>query len=467
MKQTLLILGLVFLLVMPSWAPAADHAPLDLPAWTVSPFVLMLLCIAILPLITGKFWHSNLNKLLVSVVLAVPVAAYLIWQGPATNHASTHALVHELTEYFSFIVLLGSLYTVSGGIVLSGDIEARPLTNVGFLAFGAVLANFIGTTGASMLLIRPLLRINSERKQTRHLPIFFIFVVSNLGGLLTPLGDPPLFLGFLRGVDFFWTLSLWPQWLMANGLGLLVFFLWDTRAFHREPVKARFRDIKEIEPIRVRGLVNLVFLAGIIAAVLLHSDKVAGEASRWLSQFFPCPNLTLHRPAGELAMIAMALLSLWATPRELRKANAFTWSAIIEVAVLFAGIFITMVPALELLRGHGRQLGVERAWEYFWLTGGLSSVLDNAPTYLVFATVAASPNELDWLLQNKPLLLSAISCGAVFMGANTYIGNGPNFMVKAIADEAGYKMPSFFGYLLYSGCILLPVFVVLTFVFYW
>jgi len=461
--RTGLVVGLAA--ALPSVACAAEQ-PLDLPAWSVSPFVAMLLCIAIMPLVAEKFWHSNLHKALVSAVLGVPVAAYLVWLGPATGQQSTHALAHELEEYFAFIVLLGSLYTVSGGIVLRGDIEARPGTNAAFLALGGVLANFIGTTGASMLLVRPLLRINSERRQTRHLPIFFIFIVSNLGGLLTPLGDPPLFLGFLRGVDFFWTLRLWPQWLLANGSVLLVFYLWDRRAYRLEPVRARYRDIKEIEPIRVRGLVNLLFLTGIVVAVLLQSEKAGRQAADWLSALFPCPDLTLHRPVGELIMLAMAGLSLAATPRDFRRANAFSWGAIVEVAVLFAGIFVTMVPALELLKRHGVELGIDQPWEYFWLSGGLSSFLDNAPTYLVFATLAASPQPLDWLAAHKPLLLQAISCGAVFMGANTYIGNGPNFMVKALAEQAGYRMPSFFGYMLYSAGILVPLFVLITLLFF-
>jgi len=325
-----------------------------------------------------------------------------------------------------------------------------------FLAMGAVLANLIGTTGASVLLIRPVLRINSERQHTAHLPIFFIFTVSNLGGLLTPLGDPPLFLGFLNGVPFSWTLTLWPEWLLVNGVVLTLFLIWDTIAHGREPARASARDKSEAEPLRLRGLVNILFLAGIMGGVLLQG--------------------TLPSPRGEVAggavMLAMAVLSLLFTPRGLRAANAFTWEPIAEVAILFAGIFVTMVPALEILAGHGGALGISQPWQFFWLTGILSAFLDNAPTYLTFATMAAGSEDFALLVHGQvpgldgPLVLKAISCGAVFMGALTYIGNGPNFMVKAIADAAGYRTPSFFGYLAYSCLILLPVFVLVTILFF-
>jgi Na+/H+ antiporter NhaD/arsenite permease-like protein len=274
--------------------------------------------------------------------------------------------------------------------------------------------------------------------------------VSNLGGLLTPLGDPPLFLGFLHGVSFFWTLSLWPHWLAANGAVLLLFLTWDSLAYRREDPTDLARDVREVEPLRVEGLYNFVFLAGILAAVLLQSRDVAG----------------LPRPWGEVIMAAMGWLSWRLTPRRIHQANAFGWGALTEVAVLFAGIFITMVPALAWLAVNGPRFGVTKPWQYFWLAGGLSSVLDNAPTYLVFGTLAAGPQDLAWLARTQPLVLQAISCGAVFMGANTYIGNGPNFMVKALAQEAGYPMPSFFGYLAYSGLILVPIFLVLTLIFF-
>jgi Na+/H+ antiporter NhaD/arsenite permease-like protein len=433
------------------------------PVWSVAPFVLLLLAIAVLPLVAGHFWHSNRNKAVVSALFAAPVAVLMLYLGATKDARYTHLLVHELEEYGSFILLLASLYTVSGGIVLKGDIQGKPLTNTGFLAFGAVLANLIGTTGASMLLIRPVLRINQERKNTRHLPVFFIFVVSNLGGVLTPLGDPPLFLGFLKGVPFFWTLRLWPHWLLTNALVLLIFLIWDTRAYRRERPEQIAEDVRRIEPLRVRGLYNLLFLAGILAGVLLQATNF----HNWLSQHFDCPDPQFFKLGGTLLMAAMAFASWLSTPRPLRKDNGFTWGPIIEVAVLFAGIFVTMVPALNLLAHLGQKEVISQPWEYFWLTGLLSSFLDNAPTYVSFAAMAArNPEDFSQLATNSPELLAAISCGAVFMGANTYIGNGPNFMVKAIADEAGARTPSFFGYMLYSGLILLPVFGLVTVVFF-
>lgn len=458
-----LLCSVVGLMACPAGALAAEGAGFNPSAWMVLPFGLLLLLIAVLPLVAGHFWHPNRNKAMIVGLVGLPVVGYLVWQGPGAQHA----LVHELSQYASFIILLAALYTVSGGIVLKGDIQATPVTNTIFLALGAVLANFIGTTGASVVLVRPVLRINRQRQQVRHLPIFFIFIVSNVGGLLTPLGDPPLFLGFLNGVGFFWTLSLWPPWLLVNGGLLALFLLWDIRAYRRETPAALARDLAEQTPLRVHGLFNLLFLAGILAAVLLQSATVGQGLAGWLSRFFPCPDLTLTFPSGELFMAAMAVLSLLATPRRFRKANAFSWGPIVEVAVLFAGIFVTMVPALEWLQLHGSEFGVTHPWQFFWLTGGLSSVLDNAPTYLTLAQLAASPHELGWLVENRPALLQAISCGAVFMGAMTYIGNGPNFMVKAIAEEAGFVLPSFFGYAAYSILILVPFFVLVTLVFFW
>ncbi len=456
-------------------------AALQVPPWTVAFFVLTLLAIAVLPLAAGHFWHRNRNKALVVLLLAIPVAVLLLSidekarvehypfgidrvvdRLPAAvqemvRRQGAYALLHSLEEFFSFIVLLGSLYTVSGGVALRGDLRATPLTNGIFLASGAVLANLVGTTGASMLLIRSFLQTNQERENTRHLPVFFIFLVSNVGGLLTPLGDPPLFLGFLRGIPFEWTLGLWPQWLVVNSLVLAIFLAWDTVAWWRESPEARRRDVEAVEPLRVKGLVNVLFLAGIVACVLLKSPRVSGA-------LFGVAEVGLW---AELGMIAMGVLSLLCTPRGVRQANASEWGPIVEVAVLFAGIFVTMVPALELLRAHGPGLGLTQAWQFFWLAGVLSSFLDNAPTYLVFATLAAgSPDELGALATRSPLLLQAVSCGAVFMGANTYIGNGPNFMVKAIADAAGFRTPSFFGYMLYSALVLLPVFALVTWIFF-
>jgi Na+/H+ antiporter NhaD/arsenite permease-like protein len=423
-----------------------------LPVWSAAPFALLLLCIAVLPLVAHHWWENNRNRIVVSFGFAVVAGVYLVAMGPATGGETVRRLNHELAEYASFIILLASLYTVAGGIALTGDVRPRPLTNALILALGAVLSNLIGTTGASVLLIRPFLRINAGRTRVRHIPIFFIFIVSNTGGLLTPLGDPPLFLGFLKGVDFFWTLALWREWLLVNGALLALFLAWDSYTFAKEP-RAAAAGARPHEPLRVRGLwPNVPLLAAILAAVLLQSPAFG--------------RLTLHQPWGEAVMVLMLALSLFLTPRPVRDANGFGWGAITEVAVLFVGVFVTMVPALALLETHGPRFGLSGPWQFFWLTGGLSMFLDNAPTYLSFATLAAGDDNLAALAAAKPLLLKAISCGAVFMGANTYIGNGPNFMVKAIAEEMRYKMPTFFGYKAYAAAILLPLFAIVTWVFF-
>lgn len=337
--------------------------------------------------------------------------------------------------------------------MLQGDLKGKPGTNAMFLGVGAVLANFIGTTGASMLLIRPYLRMNMSRERKSHLPIFFIFMVSNVGGLLTPLGDPPLFLGFLKGVDFFWTLRLWPEWLIVNGAVLLIFLIWDTIAYTREDESVRNREVSAADPIQLKGLINFLFLGGVIGSVLLKSYL---------------PDHLKNAFVSEGCMVLMAILSLIFTPKGLRAKNEYSWVPIVEVAVLFIGIFVTMAPALKLLEVHGPSMGVNQPWQFFWLTGGLSAFLDNAPTYVTFGALAAGQaNDFSVLMQpENARLLQAISCGAVFMGALTYIGNGPNFMVKAITEEMGIRMPSFFGYMAYSVLILVPLFVGVTFIFF-
>ena len=309
-----------------------------------------------------------------------------------------------------------------------------------------------------MLLIRPLLRINHPRQYHSHLPVFFIFAVSNLGGLLTPLGDPPLFLGFLRGVDFFFTASLWPHWLTAVGGVLLVFFVWDAVCYWREAATVAAEGHESV--LAVKGLQNVLFLMGIVAAVLVKSPDVY----EFLKEQGLHELVVALLPSGLMAL--MAILSLAFTPTRLREHNEFTWEALVEVAVLFLGIFITMVPALILLDRHGAELGLTEPWHYFWATGSLSAFLDNAPTYLTFATIAAHGRPLSVLATEEPAILQAISAGAVFLGAMTYIGNGPNFMVKALAEGMGYKMPSFFGYLLYACAILGPIFVIVTLLFF-
>ncbi|MBL8797539.1 MAG: sodium:proton antiporter [Planctomycetia bacterium] len=456
--------GAIGVLFLPEVARAAGDG-LDLPVWTALPFIILLLAIALLPLLAPHLWHTNRNRALITAPFVALIAGYLIWIGPATNGRSVAELEHRLKEYGSFIILLAALYVVSGGITITGRFRPTPFTNAGFLTAGALLANLIGTTGASMLLIRPVLQINRPRRHTGHLPLFFIFLVSNLGGLLTPLGDPPLFLGFLQGVPFEWTLRLWPHWLLVNGVVLVIFLIWDVLAWRREeplpPPEATAGSA-----FRVQGWVNVPLLGAILLLVLFQAPHMARLAAGALDHTFACPDLTLHFPMPEIGMLAVAGLSLLLTPGSLRAANDFSWAPIAEVAILFIGIFVTMTPVLAMLQVHGPAFGIAEPWQFFWITGALSSFLDNAPTYLTIGTLAASPHDLAWLAHHRPSVLAAISCGAVFMGANTYIGNGPNFMVKAIADEAGYRTPSFFGYLIYSGLILLPTFALITGLFF-
>jgi len=428
LKTAILFLVLNVLFITVAHASSEGNSK-DLPHYAVVPFVLLLLTIALAPLTISRWWSLNKNKLSISLVLALPVLVYYLKSSPVS-------LWTVMGEYLSFIILLGSLYIISGGIVIRGNITATPLVNSTLLLIGSVAANLIGTTGASVLLIRPLLKINAERANVKHSVIFFIFLVSNIGGCLTPLGDPPLYMGYLKGVPFAWTFKLFPSWLFMVGSLLLVYFCYDTWLWKKEPAYARMREILIQRPMGIFGYRNVILLAGIMACVA----------------FFPYP------PYREFIMILLALLSFKITPKEYRKANDFTYHPIIEVAVLFLGIFITMIPALDLLRFHGAELGVHKAWHFFWATGGLSSFLDNAPTYLSFLSLAQGlrlPPEIAGISEE---ILKAISLGAVFMGANTYIGNGPNFMVKSIAEERGIQMPSFFGYMLYSILILIPLF---------
>ncbi|MGH7384403.1 MAG: sodium:proton antiporter [Candidatus Rokuibacteriota bacterium] len=410
--------------------------PAPLPLYTVLPFVAMLLAIALFPLWLPHWWESNRSKLVVAAGLGAPVLALYLAREPG-------ALVHMAADYVSFIVLLAGLYVIAGGVVLRGDLEATPLVNTAFLATGSLFASFIGTTGASMLLIRPLLQTNRERARVTHTVVFFIFLVSNIGGMLTPLGDPPLFLGYLQGVPFAWTFGLWLPWLTMTASLLAVYYVWDSRHHAHETKTALTRDHTQIEPLRIRGAVNGIWLGGVVAAVAF-----------------------LHAPVRELAILTLAGLSLWQTPRANREANRFTAHPMVEVAVLFLGIFLTMIPALELLHVRGGELGVREPWQFFWATGLLSSFLDNAPTYLTFLALAQGLGLPAEVVGVPHVILAAISVGAVAMGANTYIGNAPNFMVKAIAEEAKVPMPSFFGYVLYSGAVLLPLFVLETILFF-
>ena len=410
--------------------------PAALPLYATLPFVAMLLAIAILPLAAPHWWEPNRNKLIVSAGLGLPVLVLYLGRQPT-------ALVHMGGDYVSFVVLLGGLYAIAGGILLRGDLEATPAVNGTFLGAGALLASLIGTTGATMLLIRPLLQTNRERRHATHTVVFFIFLVGNVGGMLTPVGDPPLFLGYLAGVPFTWPLRLWPPWLtMVAGL-LGVYLAWDWLLHRREAPAARRRDRARIEPLRVDGGLNALGLLGVVAAVAL-----------------------LSAPGREIAIVALAALSLWRTPATIRRANQFTAGPMVEVAVLFLGIFLTMIPALELLHQRGGEMGVRTPAQFFWATGVLSSFLDNAPTYLAFLALAQGLGLPAEVAGVPHAILAGISVGAVAMGANTYIGNAPNFMVKAIAEAWGVRMPTFVGYMVYSGAVLLPLFALVTRLFF-
>ncbi|GMU33968.1 MAG: sodium:proton antiporter [Planctomycetia bacterium] len=445
-------------------------------AW-VAPFVALLLCIAVLPLIhkTEHWWHHNKNKLIVALALGLVTLAYYQFRGYGFGHGEHAAspgfstvlsvLDHAvLAEFIPFISLLFSLYVISGGICVKGDIPAHPMTNVAFLAIGGVIASLVGTTGASMLLIRPLLATNSERKHIVHTVIFFIFIVSNVGGCLLPIGDPPLFLGFLKGVPFLWTLNLWKEWAVCLGALLVIYYFWDMAAYRKEEKRDIQRDETQVQKIRIEGKINFLFLGGVVlATALLDSSKPV-----------PGTNYTPFPFLREIVQNAFVLLSLVMTGKSVRKDNNFSYTAILEVACLFIGIFICMQVPIEILNAKGASLGIDTPTKFFWATGMLSSFLDNAPTYVVFFETANAlthvhePGTTIQLITGQIIQLDhlvAISIGAVFMGANTYIGNGPNFMVKSIAEHAGVKMPSFFGYMAYSCCILMPLFIALTFIF--
>ncbi len=475
----------------PKWveespAPAASPAshgiaPAHPPYWMAGPFALLLGAIAVLPLVpaTSRWWHSNLHRFYVAGGLAAITLAYYLllntsvieahWPAPHAARPSVNGLNFVQTgevlasailgEYLPFIVLLGSLYTISGGIRIEGDLPAHPLTNTAFLAAGAVLASFIGTTGAAMLLIRPLLETNRQRKHVQHTVVFFIFVVCNCGGLLLPLGDPPLFLGYLMGVPFLWTAVLWKEWLLVNVALLAIYYAWDHFWYypHERPAD-RARDEARVHRLRFGGLwPNAFLLLGVVFAVACLNPGKTIPGTGWH------PWLYLR----EMVQLGLVALSLALGSSHLRRQNHFNYAAILEVAALFFGIFLCMQPPLQILAVEGRNLGLSEPWQYFWASGGLSSVLDNAPTYVVFFQTAASLTQTAGLSPAvagvAERLLVGISLGSVFMGANTYIGNGPNFMVKAIAEESGVAMPSFFGYLAYSGAILIPLFVLVTF----
>lgn len=439
-----------------------------MPWWTVLPFVAYLLLIAVLPLAAPRFWHPNRNKLLLALIVSAPVVAYLLL---AVDH-SGHWLADAALEYAAFIGLMGALFVITGGIRITGSLAGTPLTNTTILGLGALVASFIGTTGASMLLIRPLLRANESRVRKAHIVVFFIFIVSNSGGLLTPLGDPPLYLGFLRNVPFLWTFRLVVPWLLVNSILLAVFNLLDQRILAREERDrpgAQFEDVQKIrEPLGLEGGFNFLWLGGVIALIF--------AAGRWGTALLGRHEMLVLAQIAGFGVLAAG--SWFMTRPHVRTANRFTWGPVLEVAAIFIGIFATMIPALKLVEAEGARLGMQNPREFFWATGLLSSVLDNAPTYLTFTTLATSvvnatgagldPHNLAPLAAHPTggALLAAISCGAVFFGAMTYIGNGPNFMVKAIAEEHKVAMPGFFGYMAWSTIVLIPLFAVLTVVWF-
>lgn len=517
---TLILLNPVFV-----YAGEAKHGvSADLSIFWILPFIGILLCIAVFPLVNARFWSHNLWWISLGIFCVPMGLIFTLFMGEQLRELT----FEKALDYVSFITLLTSLFVISGGILIKGSLKGTPVVNSVFLFIGSIIASFVGTTGASMLLIRPLIRANEDRESKAHIVIFFIFLVSNIGGLLTPLGDPPLFLGYLQGVPFTWTMRLFPQWAVACAIVLTVFYFFDAYKFRREggipgknsthntaAFKERFASIEndlnnslgflDLNHISERGKVsfkslsavkghldnakktlsdistegkaegpgekfgidgklNLLLLAGIIMCIFMQGVMVKKFPGKWPS-FGP----------QEAGMIILTVLSLLLTPvsSAIRRLNGFTFEPIKEVAFLFAGIFAAMIPALHILQHKGAALGVAKPWHFFWASGSLSSFLDNAPTYLTFLSVAKGlnlPNNLGFTLNDgtgfSAAVLAAISCGSVFMGANTYIGNGPNFMVRSIAEENGVKMPSFFGYMLYSLCILIPTFILVTFIFF-
>ncbi len=453
---------------------ASDHGDSAAPPyWTVIPFVLLLGAIALFPLLssTEDWWEHNINRFKVAAGLGVLTLAYyaFLHHSPVEAHWPAHQVVAPadgfaqtgfvgavlgnaiLAEFVPFIVLLFSLYVIAGGVRIEGDLQANPLTNASFMAVGGLLASFVGTTGAAMLLIRPLLETNKERKHVAHTVVFFIFIVCNCGGCLLPIGDPPLFLGYLEGVSFTWTLGLWGPWLFTNGLLLLAYCLADEFYFYRtETIRDIKRDVTHIRKLKITGLaLNGPLLLGVVLAVGLLDPHKPLPGTHWHSWMF-------LREAVQLTLVA---LSLYFGSKILREKNSFNYHAIVEVAALFIGIFVCMQPALQILAEKGKLLAESLSPAgFYWATGGLSAFLDNAPTYLVFFKAAQDPSLSGGATAGVPeATLVAISLGAVFMGAMSYIGNGPNFMVKAVAEKSGVKMPSFFGYMAYSCAILLPI----------
>jgi Na+/H+ antiporter NhaD/arsenite permease-like protein len=455
----------------PLQAQAADLDGSQLTAWWGIPFAGVLLSIALFPLLAPKVWHHHFGKITAAWSLAF-LLPFAVVMGPGVAGA---AFVHAmLAEYIPFIILLVALFTAAGGIYVRGNLHGSPVTNTVIMAVGSVLASIMGTTGASMLLIRPLLRANDNRKQVAHVVVFFIFTVSNVGGSLTPLGDPPLFLGFLKGVEFTWTLkNIFPETLLMLAALLAIFYAVDSWYYKKEGVLRvdPTPDTPDAKGFGLEGAINFLPLAAVVGLVLMSGTWKPGISYNVFGT-----QVELQALVRDVLLVAVTFLSLAITPKGVREKNDFSWAPMQEVAKLFIGIFLTMIPVLAMLkageagafvvvvRSVTDEAGQPSPWAYFWLTGLLSSFLDNAPTYLVFFNLAGGDPQQ--LMTTLAPVLAAISAGAVFMGANTYIGNAPNFMVKAIAEERGVDMPSFFGYMAWSGAILLPLFVVLTFIFF-
>ena len=417
----------------------------------------MLLCIAIGPLVAEHWWENNKNKLIVSLVLGVPTAIWLCLNG------MSHDLMHQMIfDYVPFIILLTALFTVTGGIHLSGDIPAKPSVNTLFLGIGLILASIMGTTGAAMLLIRPLIETNKERKNKVHTILFFIAIVANCGGLLTPLGDPPLFLLYLKGAPFTWFLNLFVEWAFAGILLLVIYYFVDSYCYKQEKKEDLIKDFQRVKPLRLSGNINFLYLAAIVCAVAFINPGTIPAMGEEHAPIY----MKLLR---EIVLVVIILASLFTTSKKVREDNKYSWGPIIEVAVLFLGIFATMTPALLFLKEAAPNLGLTESWQFYYCTGALSSFLDNAPTALAFHSVASGLPVVEGatLVAGIPeILLKAISIGAVFFGAMTYIGNGPNFMVKAIAEENKIEMPSFFGYMIkFSLIVLLPVYIITQLIF--
>ncbi|HEX3853410.1 MAG TPA: sodium:proton antiporter [Polyangiaceae bacterium] len=410
-------------------------APVEsFPWWTTAPFPALVLAIAVLPIAIPHWWERRWFQILVSASCAAPVIAYCL-----ANQQGQH-LAHALSSYGSFVLTLTALYVTSGGIFLAGDIEATPAVNVCFLLVGSLLASVVGTTGASMLLIRPLLRTNRQREHRAHLVPFFILAVANAGGLLTPLGDPPLLVGYIEGVPFLWTLRLFPIWLLYVATFALALYVADRRAYQRESAAALAADRSEVVPLGLKGRRNVLLLLAIVPAAML--------------------------PAGwrELAMIAVAAVSYFATSRELHQESGFSFGPMSDVAIIFAGLFICLGPIEVALAQAAPHLPLRQGWQLFWASGLLSAVLDNAPTYTAFAALArgltSSAHSL--VAGISPIKLAAVSAGSVVMGATTYIGNGPNLMIKAIAEREHFPMPSFVRYAIFAFLTMLPVHLIVT-----